>query len=60
MDFLHHAISHQDRLPVPRDEKVARVFGLGNRTRNRVDILPALKDGDSHHWRSMSRTEKDI
>ena len=25
-----------------------------------VDILPALKDGDSHNWRSMSRTEKDI
>ena len=25
-----------------------------------LDILPALKDGDSHNWRSMSRTEKDI
>ena len=25
-----------------------------------VDILPLLKQGDSHYWRSMSRTEKDI
>ena len=27
---------------------------------NHIDILPALRGGDSHNWRSMSRTEKDI
>ena len=25
-----------------------------------VDILPALKDGDSHYWRHMSVPGKDI
>ena len=25
-----------------------------------VDILPALKDGDSHNWRHMSVPGKDI
>ena len=49
-----------------QDEPAAQLIEDALRRRHKlkppaeVDILPALKDGDSHYWRSMSRTEKDI
>jgi len=47
-------------MPSPTTGVVARPCAPSKRGDQALDILPALKDGDSHYWRSMSRTEKDI
>jgi hypothetical protein len=50
--FTEHYETLQDSEDV-RESVPAIAFGG-------VDMLPALKDGDSLYRRSMSRTEKDI
>lgn len=55
--FLGQRTSKMDKKAMADLITLMQAYGDENNLEWSVDVLPALKDGDSHYWRSTSRAE---